>query len=835
VTTQQGGLLHGDNSARNLLLRDAPAQDFEIQTRVIFTPTEDFQQAGLLVYEDDDNFLKLNRAYCGVSPPLCAGNAIYFDLEEQGTSTGSNFPTAITDPGQAYLRLVRDGDVYTGYVSENGADWMMVGQHAAGVGFTPAKIGLVTADGSQGAAEIPADFDFFCVSEESTPTPTPTATSTSTATPTPTAEPPACLIYLPIVLKSWSPPVTLSILLGYDNVEEGLFLDYGGDVDTEAVMVGSPPMEARRTGNGQALPSLDGNQVEDYYMQLRADDSAIFAGDPTTRLRIEIEYFDQGTDTFGIQYDALDGGPFGDGRFKQAGSVTKTDTGRFQTAVFNLCDAYFANRDSEADFRIADAGDGAESIRRVRVTLLSSGPSVINVDSCGASPWDTIPDSERIQTCIDRACDGDTVAFTSGVDSPGYQGYTIDKTIFLVATTAKSELTFASTDPANHALLQATADLKGFVVRLFARSRVTNPGGIDDITISHLTLHGGRDERICYGADGIDNGVGDNWGSWLPECSEAGDPWCSPGGLGMAGAMDWEDASQDYLGHPSRWSTGLVVHDLTISNTECGTALHLDGAASTIRKSVIQTAGDHVHASGCTPTESDEGLGDWSDGITFSGPGHVITGNTVIDASDVGIVFFGGKDTIISNNTIEASAGNYGMFAGIAIHPWVLGDVSGVRVVGNSVTNVADTSCGGIHAGINIGTHMWGGGCLGYANASAVGNPNLCVAEPPQPLGTLCKEGEPCQEWAHVAAAETFTLRDNHVSGAQVNYLIEGLDLMGTLEESGNTSGPPRMTDWEADADCWMGGEFDTWGTIDRAAHHPTLDGWTDQRIHCER
>lgn len=25
------------------------------------------------------------------------------------------------------------------------------------------------------------------------------------------------------------------------------------------------------------------------------------------------------------------------------------------------------------------------------------------------------------------------------------------------------------------------------------------------------------------------------------------------------------------------------------------------------------------------------------------------------------------------------------------------------------------------------------------------------------------------------------------------------------------------------------------WGTIDRAAHHPALPGWTDQRIHCER
>jgi hypothetical protein len=32
-----------------------------------------------------------------------------------------------------------------------------------------------------------------------------------------------------------------------------------------------------------------------------------------------------------------------------------------------------------------------------------------------------------------------------------------------------------------------------------------------------------------------------------------------------------------------------------------------------------------------------------------------------------------------------------------------------------------------------------------------------------------------------------------------------------------------------------MDGVTDTWGTIDRAAHHPALDGWVDQRIHCAR
>jgi parallel beta-helix repeat protein len=644
---------------------------------------------------------------------------------------------------------------------------------------------------------------------------------------------PANHIYLPIVIKN---ALRLLIVLRQNNIEHGISLDYGGDVDTLVVSAGIPPTQARRTGNGQVLPSPDSNQDADWYMQFRVDDSAIFAGAPTTRLRIEVEYFDQGTDAFGIEYDAVSGGPYGTGEFKPMFDVVKTNTGKWRTAVFALCDAYFANRTNGGDFRISDHGDGAEIIRRVTVIPQPSGPAVINVDACGANPWDSAPDSDAIQACVDAACPGDTVTFTSGVASPGYQGYMIDKTIFLVATTAKSDLTFTSTSPANHALLKATASLKGFVVRLWARSRVPNGGDVDDITISHLNLDGNRSARICYGPDGVDDGIGDNWGSWLPECSAGGDPWCSPGGLGMDGEMDWADSTQNYHSNPWFWSTGLMVDDLRISNTECATALGMGAAASTIRNTTIDTAGDHVHAPGCAPTENDEGLGDWSDGITFSGPDHTITGNTIINPSDVGIVFFGGKNTVISNNTVQVTSGNYGAFAGIAIHPWALGDVSGLQVTDNQVTSLGSTTCGGLHAGINIGTHMWNSGCVWGAHSSAVGNPNSCSAEPAPPLGALCIEGALCQEWAHVAAGTTFTFTNNYVAGAHINYLIEGLDLMGTLVESGNTSGAPRMSDWEAAKNgCSYGGYTDFWGAIDRVAHHPSLAGWTDKRIHCER
>jgi hypothetical protein len=639
----------------------------------------------------------------------------------------------------------------------------------------------------------------------------------------------ASRVYLPLVFRSYPPPV--SIRLGSPTAEHGIALDSGGDCDTVLVQVGDPPQWVRRTGNGQVLPASDGNQVGDYYIKLRVDDAVIFASSPTSRVLVQVEYWDAGTDSFELQYDATSGGPFGNGPFKSAGRVVKTDSGQFRVASFWLCDAYLANRMQNADLRLSDNGDGADSFRSVQLALQPSGQQVINVDSCGANPWDGVPDSDAIQACLDRACSGDTVTFTSGVSSPGYRGYLVDKTLFLISQGARHDLTFTSTSPANPALLRADSTLRGFVVRLYARSRVADPGDIDNITLRNLNLDGGRSVRRCFGDDGHEDGVGDNWGSWLPECSTAGDAWCRAGTVAVDGGFAGDDPLQDFVGHPSAWSTGLRVQDVTIVNTECGTALSLFAAASTIEHVTVDTAGDHVHAAGCAMTDPDEPVGGWSDGITFMGPSNVISGNLILDPSDIGIVFFGGRDTQIVNNTVHISSGNHGAFAGIAVHSWGFGDVSGVAVTGNQVISEGSTTCGGIHAGINLGPHMWGSGCVEDPSPAAVGNSNQCVTEAARPAGALCTPGLVCQEWAHVAAGRTLTLSGNYVSGAHINYLVEGLDLNGTLTENNNTSGPPRQSDWESSHGC----NGVTWGPLDRVAHHPSLPGWSDVRVHCER
>jgi len=148
----------------NWLVQPMPVGDFDIQTSLLFEPVENFEIAGLLLYEDDGTFLVLGRAFCSGPYPYCVeGNGIYFDHIEDGVAISDNFAMRTPYLDHAFLRLIRQGDNYTAYVSDDGVDWWLVGRHVMGVGADLNSMGLATGTGSQEVAEIYADFDFFRV------------------------------------------------------------------------------------------------------------------------------------------------------------------------------------------------------------------------------------------------------------------------------------------------------------------------------------------------------------------------------------------------------------------------------------------------------------------------------------------------------------------------------------------------------------------------------------------------------------------------------------------------------------------------------------------------
>jgi len=143
----------GPSFPTNILLREAPAGDFEITTVLRFTPTSNFQFAGLVVFQDKANVLQFGRAFCDLADS-CVGDGIYFDNFEGGFIV-ANHKATISGP-EIYLRLQRVRDTYTGWYSEDGENWIILGEHTRDL--TQARVGLMAA---QAPEEIPAAFDYF--------------------------------------------------------------------------------------------------------------------------------------------------------------------------------------------------------------------------------------------------------------------------------------------------------------------------------------------------------------------------------------------------------------------------------------------------------------------------------------------------------------------------------------------------------------------------------------------------------------------------------------------------------------------------------------------------
>jgi predicted Ser/Thr protein kinase len=158
----QGESLYNTGKPSNLLLRDAPQGNFQIVAKVTLNPTDNFQQAAVLIYQDEDNFVLLNRGFCGEEG--CVGSGVYLDREING-EVDFGGPRASLSLQTILLGLRKEGTRYIGYYSTDGENWTALGalEHP----MTPTKVGLTAnnANSDPGVPQIPADFDFFAIRE----------------------------------------------------------------------------------------------------------------------------------------------------------------------------------------------------------------------------------------------------------------------------------------------------------------------------------------------------------------------------------------------------------------------------------------------------------------------------------------------------------------------------------------------------------------------------------------------------------------------------------------------------------------------------------------------
>ncbi|WP_419189551.1 DUF1349 domain-containing protein [Stieleria marina] len=162
ITTQPGTLgynekLPGRIATRNLHFIANPIKkggDFAITTCVdSFHPTQTWQQAGLMIYDDDDNYLKYDIEWGGQH--VCFKHMRETD-QFRIVDTDDEIPKA----EKHWLRITKRGNVYERAYSTNGKDFTVAGEKSWGH-RDPEWIGLVATNGTSRAPGIDAQFDFF--------------------------------------------------------------------------------------------------------------------------------------------------------------------------------------------------------------------------------------------------------------------------------------------------------------------------------------------------------------------------------------------------------------------------------------------------------------------------------------------------------------------------------------------------------------------------------------------------------------------------------------------------------------------------------------------------
>jgi predicted alpha-1,2-mannosidase len=131
-------------------------------------------------------------------------------------------------------------------------------------------------------------------------------------------------------------------------------------------------------GDGHSTPvtvaGRSGRSTSDGYLYFGVTDDLVPGGTPYAAT-IDVDYLDQGTGTWNVQYDSSDPNQ----PYKGSSSVTNTGTGTWKTATFTLPDAGFGNRENgSADFRLS-VGSGFV-VSRVHVSV--SGGNVLALHLC---------------------------------------------------------------------------------------------------------------------------------------------------------------------------------------------------------------------------------------------------------------------------------------------------------------------------------------------------------------------------------------------------------------------------------------------------------------------
>lgn len=153
---------------------------------------------------------------------------------------------------------------------------------------------------------------------------------------------------------------SVSTTLEATNDERGLIQFESADGITTNAVAGGEPCRV-------VVPTIHGGR----YVYCRIDDSFKWAD--TMMVDVEVEYFDEGTGSFRLEFDGSDtNAPFNGAYTASTTTVTLGNTGQWKTGKFRLLGCHFLNsQNGGADFRVALSPSTLTLyLRRIKVTRL---------------------------------------------------------------------------------------------------------------------------------------------------------------------------------------------------------------------------------------------------------------------------------------------------------------------------------------------------------------------------------------------------------------------------------------------------------------------------------
>jgi glucose/arabinose dehydrogenase/PKD repeat protein/regulation of enolase protein 1 (concanavalin A-like superfamily) len=165
IKTQPGDINGANNGGpRNFVLQKVPDGDWTVETKVTPTMLHRWQLAGLVVYGDDDNYVKFD--VIAQNTPGTAKNlhAELVSEKDAQFGNGGNRNIDIADSSESgwfFLRLTRTGDTYAAEISDGGVTWTSLGSPVTNDAELT-SVGLM-AIGPEQTAPATVGFDYFRV------------------------------------------------------------------------------------------------------------------------------------------------------------------------------------------------------------------------------------------------------------------------------------------------------------------------------------------------------------------------------------------------------------------------------------------------------------------------------------------------------------------------------------------------------------------------------------------------------------------------------------------------------------------------------------------------